>query len=123
LIVSGFSEASTLEAEAAVEIIEEGGVNDNVHKLPKKTKCPNIVLKRGIADSDMLWEWYQDVVNGKMSRNSGFIILLDSMGNEKWRWRFAEAYPVKWIGPQLKTNCNLVEIESLELVHEGISKA
>jgi phage tail-like protein len=98
LIVSGFSEASTLEAEAAVEIIEEGGVNDNVHKLPKKTKCPNIVLKRGIADSDMLWEWYQDVVNGKMSRNSGFIILLDSMGNEKWRWRFAEAYPVKWIG-------------------------
>jgi phage tail-like protein len=43
------------------------------------------------------------------------------MGNEKWRWRFTLAYPVKWSGPELKADGNDVEVESLELVHEGIS--
>ena len=121
LIVGGFSEVSGLQAETEIETIEEGGVNNYVHKLPKKTKYPNIVLKRGIIDSNKIWKWHQDVVNGKTSRKSGFIVLLDSMGNEKRRWRFNQAYPVKWSGPELKAGGNDVEVESLELVHEGIS--
>jgi phage tail-like protein len=44
LIVGGFSEISGLQAEVDVETIEEGGVNDYVHKLPKKTKYPNLIL-------------------------------------------------------------------------------
>jgi phage tail-like protein len=123
LIVGGFSEVSGLQAETEVEIIEEGGVNDYVHKLPKKTKYSNIVLKKGITESDVLWKWYQDVVNGKISRKSGYIILLDSEGNEKWRWNFIEAYPVKWVGPELKADSSTVAVESLEIAHNGIKKA
>jgi phage tail-like protein len=123
LIVGGFSEVSGLQAETDVETIEEGGVNDYVHKFPKKTKYPNIVLKKGITDSDALWNWHQDVVNGKKSRKSGFIILLDTEGNEKWRWHFVDAYPVKWSGPDLKADSNTIAVESLELAHNGIKKA
>jgi phage tail-like protein len=122
LIVGGFSEVTGLQAETEIETVEEGGVNDYVHKFPKKTKQFNLVLKRGITDSDSLWKWHQDVVNGKISRKSGFIILLDSQGNEKWRWHFVQAYPVKWSGPDLKADNNAVAIESLELVHNGITK-
>jgi phage tail-like protein len=121
LIVGGFSEVSGLQVETEIETIEEVGVNNYVHKLQKKTKYPNIVLKRGILDSNKIWKLHQDVVNGKTSRKSGFIILLNSMGNEKRRWRFTQAYPVKWSGPELKADGNDVEVESLELVHEGIS--
>lgn len=123
LIVGGFSEVSGLQAKTDVETAEEGGINNYEDKLPKKTKYPNLVLKRGIIDSNEIWKWHQDVVNGKINRKSGCIILLDSMGNEKLRWRFTQAYPVKWSGPELKADGNDVAVESLELVHEGISNA
>lgn len=122
LIVGGFSEVSGLQAETEIEPITEGGVNDYVHKLPKITKYPNITLKRGITDSDALWNWHQDVVNGIIKRKSGFIILLDCEGNEKWRWSFERAYPVKWTGPELRADGNTVAVESVELAHNGIKK-
>jgi phage tail-like protein len=122
LIVGGFSEVSGLQAETETEDIPEGGVNDYVHKLPKITKYPNITLKRGITDSDALWNWHQDVVKGIIKRKSGFIILLDGEGNEKWRWSFERAYPVKWTGPELRADGNTVAVESIELAHNGIKK-
>jgi phage tail-like protein len=63
------------------EEIREGGVNDYVHKLPKITKYPNITLKRGLTDSDVLWKWHQDVVNGKFKQTTVRVILMDSEGN------------------------------------------
>jgi phage tail-like protein len=123
LIVGGFSEVSGLQAETEVESIEEGGVNDYVHKFPKKTKYPNIILKKGMTDSDALWKWYKDVVDGKITRKSGYIILVDDEGKEKWRWNFIEAFPVKWTGPELKADSNTVAFESVEIAHNGIKKA
>ena len=122
LIVGGFSEVSGLQANTEVEEIKEGGVNDYVHKLPKITEYPNITLKRGITDLDALWNWHQDVVNGKVERKTVFIILLDSERNEKWRWSFEHAYPVKWTGPDLKADGSTVGVETLELAHNGIKK-
>ena len=122
LVVGGFSEVSGLQANTEVEEIKEGGVNDYVHKLPKITKYPNITLKRGITDLDALWNWHQDVVNGKVERKTVFIILLDSERNEKWRWSFERAYPVKWTGPDLKADGSTVGVETLELAHNGMKK-
>ena len=122
LIVGGFSEVSGIQAETETEDIQEGGVNDYVHKLPKITKYPNITLKRGITDCDALWKWHQDVVNGKVERKTVFIILLDCEGNEKWRWYFERAYPVKWAGSDLNADSSTVAVETLELAHEGIKK-
>jgi phage tail-like protein len=122
LIVGGFSEVSGLQTETETEEYREGGVNEYVHKLPKVTKHPNITLKRGITDSDALWSWHQDVINGKIERKKGRIVLLDSEGNEKWHWTFEKAYPVKWTGPDFKADSNAVAFETLELVHTGIKK-
>ena len=113
LIVGGFSEVSGLQAETETEEIQEGGVNDYVHKLLKITKYPNITLKRGITDSDALWNWHQDIANGQINRKNGFIILLDGEGNEKWRCFFEHAYPVKWTGPELRADSNTVAVESI----------
>jgi len=122
LIVGGFSEVSGVSAETEFDEIKEGGVNDHIHKLPKMTKYPNMALKRGITDSDALWRWHQDVVSGKFSRRTVFVVLMDSEGAERWRWSFLDAYPIKWIGPDLKADSNVVAIESLELAHNGFKK-
>lgn len=122
LVVGGFSEVSGLQIEIETEEKREGGVNEYTHKLSKGTKYPNLVLKRGMTDSDELWSWFQKAASGNITRKSGRIILLDSEGNEKWDWGFKEAYPVKWTGPDFKANSNNVAIESLELVHKGLEK-
>jgi len=120
LIAGGFSEVTGLQVETEIEEIKEGGVNDFTHKLPKGTKYPNIVLKRGITDSDILWNWHQDVVDGIIERKSGSILLLDFEGNREIRWNFYNAYPVKWIGPNLNSKESSISIETLELAHNGI---
>jgi len=122
VINGGFSEVSGLQAETEIEEIREGGVNDFVHKLPKITKYPNFTLKKGITDSEGLWKWHQDVINGKIERKSGSIMLMDSEGNVKWRWNFSEAYPVKWAGPDLKADSSTVAVETVEIAHNGIKK-
>ena len=123
LFVGAFSEVSGLQIEVETEEYKEGGVNDYVHKFPKMAKYQNLVLKKGITNSNDLWEWHQDVVKGIVKRRRVSIVLLDSTGNEKWRWGFEEAYPVKWTGPDLKADTNAVAVESLELCHNGIKKA
>lgn len=123
LIVGGFSEVSGIQVETEYEEIKEGGVNDHIHKLPKATKYPNAVFKRGITDSDTLWKWHQDVIRGLVERRTVFVILRDGSGIEKWIWSFVDAYPVKWIGPDLKADSNAIAIESLELAHNGFKKS
>lgn len=122
LIVGGFSDVSGLQVETEAEEYREGGVNEYVHKLPKITKYTNLTLKRGITDSDVLWKWHRDVVAGKIMRKNGSVILLDVAGNEKWRWNFSQAYPVKWSGPDLKADSSMTAVESIELAHNGIMK-
>lgn len=117
-----FSEVSGLQVETETEPYEEGGVNDFVHQLPKRTKYLHITLKRGITDVDTLWKWHQDVVSGKFKRKNGSIILLNEAGEDTWRWNFTNAFPVKWSGPDLKADSSTVGFETIELAHNGIKK-
>lgn len=119
ITVAGFSEVTGIQFETETETYEEGGVNDFVHILPKRTKRQNIILKHGITDRHDMWDWYQDVVNGRFLRRNGSIVLQDAAGKDlNWTWKFFRAYPVKWTGPELRADSNTVAFETIELVHE-----
>jgi phage tail-like protein len=121
IIVAQVSEVSGLQFETETEPYEEGGTNDFVYQLPKRTKYQHITLKRGITDLQELWKWYMEVVNGIFKRENVSIILMDTTDDgEKWRWNFKEAYPVKWTGPDLKADSNTVAFETIELAHHGL---
>ena len=120
---AGFSDCSGFGASTDPIEYREGGETKTVRKLPGLTKYTNITLKWGLTDSRELYNWYRDVVNGKIERKSGSIILLDLEGNEKVRWNFFEAWPTKWDGPDFTAKGNDVAIETLELVHERIERA
>jgi phage tail-like protein len=121
IIVGGFSEVTGLQAETQVEDIKVGGQNEYLYRLPKETTFPNLVLKRGITDSDVLWKWHQEVVAGRFARNTVHIILLDSAG-DTWRWSFNEAFPIKWSGSDMKADSTSVAFETLEIAHHGFKK-
>ncbi|WP_152042259.1 phage tail protein [Salinigranum salinum] len=122
LIVGGFSEVSGLEVEVRTEEYEEGGVNGFVHKLPTRVQHPNLVLERGLTDSTVFWDWIEATTSPPVTRRNVRVLVLDSLGQETWGWECREALPVQWSGPTLQADQGTVALESLELVHRGISR-
>lgn len=122
IITGGFSEVTGLDIETEVEYIKEGGANDIEYKLPKGTKYSNITLKRGITDFDLIWRWYDDVINGKIKRKDGLIFLCNQTGSSLVTWGFVDAYPIKLDGPSLNATTNTIATETLTLAHHGLKR-
>ncbi|GAA0377085.1 phage tail protein [Bacillus horti] len=120
VFTAGFSEVTGLQTEQELHQYYEGGLNEYPHQFPKRMKYSNLVLKRGISHSTLLWEWYMSVQPGQSFRRDGAIILVDRSGMEICRWNFTGAYPIKWSGPDLNATRNEIGIESIELVHTGL---
>jgi len=119
---AGFHEASGLDGDlGATE--KEGGTADSPQKIPGGHKVGDVTLKRGVIGDLTLWNWYQSVAQGKTERKNGSIVLSDESGEEKLRWNFVNAWPTKWTGPTFNADANDVAIETLEIAHEGLTKA
>ena len=120
---AGFQEASGLDSSTGAIDYREGTDPTHVRKLPGLTTYTAISLKRGVTDSQELWKWRQTVVDGKIDRRNGSIVLLDDVGTEKMRWNFTNAWPSKWTGPALNATSTAIAIETLEITHEEVTKA
>jgi phage tail-like protein len=70
-------------------------------------------------DADRIWQWEQELLRGNIKRTNVSIILMNEAGDEKWRWNFRDAYPVKWSGPDLRAGTAELAVETLELAHRG----
>ncbi len=126
--VAGFAECTGLSMETKVFEYKEGGNNATTLKFPEASAYGNVTLKRGITNSTELIDWHLDVINGQFGVNvrasnpNIAIVLNDDAGSAARRWNLIRAFPVKWVGPDLKASGNEVAIETLELAHEGIQK-
>lgn len=123
LLVGGFSEVTGLQVETMVETYREGGLNEYEHKLAGPTLYrSNLILKHGLTDIETLWRWHQDVIQGRIERKNGTIYLLDRQQLPAMWWDFTKAFPVKWSGPEFRAESGAVAVETVELVHQGISR-
>jgi phage tail-like protein len=122
LQVGGFSEIAGLDRDVTLEDFREGGENTHTHKLATVTKYPNLTLKRGLADATELWQWHQDVVNGRIEKRQINVVLIDVGGKDVWRWVFEKAFPVKWSGASLNATAGAVLVESVEFAHDGVTR-
>jgi phage tail-like protein len=118
----GFSEVSGLQSETETQEYAEGGLNHYVHRFAGQTRYPPLVLKHGLTSSDGLWAWRQKVIQGKIIRLNGTIYLLNEMRVPSIWWNFKNAFPTKWSGPDLRAGSSDIAFESIELVHEGLSR-
>lgn len=123
LVVGGFQEVRGLESSLDVKEYAEGGVNGFLHKLPGPARHPNLVLSRGLIEQDTLWNWYDSVSQGTIRRRNITLMLLDGQRRAVMWWDVRQALPVKWVGPVFNAGSDTVATESIELVHEGISKS
>ena len=118
-----FTEMGGLQFETAVTEYEEGGSNGYIHRLPGRTKISNITLKCGVTKSHAFYDWYLDILQGKFRTQHVTVFMYDAAGDKLAQWDFLEAYPVKWVGPQLTADGKNAAIETLELAHSGLGTA
>lgn len=116
-----FRECTGLQLQTEVFEYAEGGVNNYTHKFPGRTKVGNITLKRGLVLPDNLWTWYSNVVAGSITRKSVTVHVYDNrvMAPSQapvMSWMLEDALPVKWVGPNFKSDENATAVEQLEFV-------
>jgi phage tail-like protein len=112
------SKVRGLNRETRVESFREGGVNDFERKLMTVTTYPNLALDRGLADPK-LWEWHQQVIEGRVLRMPITITLRDSNNKNVWGWLVNSAFPVKWAASDFDAASGQVVTESIEFAHHG----
>jgi phage tail-like protein len=119
-----FTECTGLGATTEVIETREGGDNTTVRKLPGKTTYSDITLKWGLTDSQELWNWRKQIIEGNVVRKSGSIVVFDLTNHvEVARYSFVNAWPTKWEGSAYNAKGTDIAIETLVLAHEGITRA
>jgi phage tail-like protein len=124
--IGAFTEVDGLQADVAVEDVEEGGQNQFVHRLPGRLTWPNITFKRGVTDSDSLFSWLQESAGdefsrkgNKLERKSAAVTLVSDKGERLRAWELAAAFPVRWRGPSFAASSTDLASEELEIAHHG----
>lgn len=117
-----FSEVSGLENSDELKEYRQGDMLRTPSKMPGLKKYNNIILKKGIADSKALFEWFMKCVEGKMERKTATITLLDSTDSAVILWQVNNAWPTKCTAPSVNATSSEVSIEQLELAHEGVKR-
>lgn len=110
--------------DSQTEVIEyQDGDDRTLRKRPGRTYYSNIVLKRGFVNSDEFWKWRKAVIDGKVERKSGSIILLDDSGGEVMRYNFYEGWPCAWRGFDLEGRGSEATVEEIEIAVERMERA
>ena len=114
-----FQSVSGLNVEYDSETIKEGGENRFEHKLPIRSKYPDLSLKRGmLTDSDLI-KWFLDILQQRDFINNKPAELNISLLNEQHQplrtWNVKNAWPKKWSVSDLNAQDNTLVIETLDL--------
>jgi len=124
-----FGEITGLEVSVDTVSYAEGGENGFVHRLPGRLTWPNIVLRRGITNSDALFTWVNKTAGpafesntDKLTRSTAAITLVGTDGTRLRSWTIQGAFAVRWSGPRLAVDSGGEGAdEELELAHHGFT--
>ena len=113
-----FQSVGGLSVELETEQIAEGGENRFKHKLPVRTKYPNLVLKRGVLVNSELIKWCRKAVEDyDITPVNVTISLLNEEHEPLLTWNVVHAYPVKWAVADFNAEESKIVIETIELAY------
>lgn len=113
-----FQSVSGLKVDIETEQIAEGGENRFKHKVPIRTKYPNLVLKRGLLVRSEIVDWCRNAVENFEFQPTDLIVKLLNENHEPLlSWNVVHAYPVKWSVSDFNAEENELVIETMELTY------
>ena len=120
-----FQEVSGLNIEAQPITYRHGNspVFSEIN-MPGIVKNSNVTMKKGVfANDNSFWDWYNKIKMNTIERQNVVIKLLDEAGNPTMTWTLNNAWPTKISSTDLKSDGNEVAVESIEIMHEGLTIA
>ncbi len=119
----GFTEVSGLDVETEVVEYRHGASPEySKVKMPGMQKFSNITLKRGtFATDNEYFDWWNSVKLNTIERRDITISLLNEEHQPVVVWKVKNAWPSKVQSTDLKADGSEVAIESLEIIHEGLT--
>lgn len=113
-----FQSVSGLSVDIETEEFAEGGENRFKHKLPVKTKYPNLTLKRGILIDSKVIDWCRDAIENFSFKPVNLTIkLLNEEHQPLVSWNVVHAYPVKWSVEDFNAEESKLVVENVELTY------
>lgn len=113
-----FQSVAGLSVDVETEDVTEGGENRFKHKIPVRTKYPNLVLKRGLLVDSKVIDWCKDAVENFEFEPIDLIVkLLNEKHEPLLSWNIVHAYPIKWSIADFNAQESKVVIETIELVY------
>lgn len=113
-----FQSVSGLSVDIETEEMAEGGENRFKHKLPVKTKYPNLTLKRGMLIDSAVIDWCRDAIENFSFRPVNLTIkLLNEEHQPLISWNVVHAYPVKWSVEDFNAEESKLVVENFELTY------
>jgi phage tail-like protein len=119
---AGFTEAAGFDATTDVIEYREGKDPPHSKKLPGLNKFGDITLKWGLTTDTQLFDWRQEIIDGKTTRKTVYIVALDEEGVEKARWQCSNAWPSKMAPPDFTAKGNDVAMNALTLTCEEVKR-
>jgi phage tail-like protein len=118
-----FQEVTGLSAETQQIEYRKGNSKEfSTVKMPGIKKFGNVTLKKGIFKDDKgFWDLYNAVKMNTVERKVIVISLLDENNSIAMSWRLTNAFPAKITVTDMKSDANEAAVETMELVHEGLS--
>jgi len=120
-----FQEVSGLEIEAQALTYRHGNspVFSEIN-MPGIIKNSNVTMKKGVfANDNSFWDWYHKIKMNTIERQNVVIKLLDEGGKPTMTWTLNNAWPTKISSTDMKSDANEVAVESIEIMHEGLTIA
>ncbi|KAA6439408.1 phage tail protein [Dyadobacter flavalbus] len=118
-----FTEVTGLDMEREIIEYREGSSKEySKLKMPGLAKYSNITLKRGSFKGDNeFYKWWAENKLETVKRRDITISLLNEEHQPVISWKIKNAWPSKVQATELKSDDNSVAIETMEVVHEGIT--
>ena len=110
-----FQAVSGLSVEYDTESYKEGGENRFEHKLPVRTKYPDLSLKRGMLTDSAVISWCLDAFQNRSFAPALIHIKLLNENHEPLKtWHVHNAWPKKWAVSDFNAQENAIVVETLD---------
>jgi len=125
VVLEGVVGVTGLEDSCAVVEVRDP-VTGELKSAPGPLSVQNLTISllANKSSPDLMLSWFEDsVVNGRLEKKSGAVIIYDPETEEDLlRYQFFEGWPCKWIVPDFSSRSTGMAIEKIEIAVEKVER-